>query len=134
MSEASLQRQVQMLAPRCDGRLFRNQVGQYEIDGRYIKTGLGPGSSDLIGWTTRTITPDMVGKKVAIFTAIETKRPNAKTASKRLEAQKRFVTFVRLSGGIAGIVYSLDRARELLEPSREGGRSGEDIGLPGACE
>jgi hypothetical protein len=36
-----------------------------------LKYGLCLGSSDLIGWTIREITPDMVEKKVAVFTAIQ---------------------------------------------------------------
>jgi hypothetical protein len=32
-----------------------------------------PGMSDLIGWTKIQVTPDMVGKEIAMFTAVEVK-------------------------------------------------------------
>ena len=55
-------------------RIFRNHVGQIEDkNGRVHKFGLAPGSADLIGYTTIEVTPEMVGKKVAVFTSIEVK-------------------------------------------------------------
>jgi hypothetical protein len=36
------------------------------------------GSADLIGYRTITITPDMVGQQVAVFTSIEVKTPTGR--------------------------------------------------------
>lgn len=63
---------------------------------------LCPGSSDLIGWTPVVITPDMIGKTVAVFTAIEVK-VDAKKASGN---QADFIKAVAAAGGIAGVARS----------------------------
>ena len=44
---------------------------------RFVRYGLTKGSCDLIGWKTVEITPDMVGKKVAVFVGIEMKTKRA---------------------------------------------------------
>jgi hypothetical protein len=68
-------------------RMFRNTVGQAwagkaeQVVGggvmikrpQRITYGLAVGSSDLVGWRTVRITPDMVGKTIAQFVAIECK-------------------------------------------------------------
>ena len=62
-------------------RLWRNNVGGlYARDGRFVAYGLGSmggvvvrGPSDWIGLRTITITPDMVGQRIAVFAAVESK-------------------------------------------------------------
>ena len=61
--------------------------------------GLCEGSSDLIGWVSREITPDMVGKRIAQFLAVETKSPKGRASSE----QKNFIAAVKKAGGAAGI-------------------------------
>lgn len=62
-----------------------------------VKYGLMDGSADLIGWRTITITPDMVGKKVAVFLS-----PEIKSEDGQLEpAQRTWLNNVRAAGGIA---------------------------------
>jgi hypothetical protein len=51
---------------------------------------------DLIGFQSMTITPEMVGRQVAIFTAIEVKTDNGKVSP----AQTKFIDMVRKFGGI----------------------------------
>lgn len=58
------------------------------------------GSSDLIGWQTVRITPDMVGLRLAVFVAVETKTDGYPKASKE---QKNFLRQVKKAGGIARI-------------------------------
>lgn len=79
-------------------------------DGRPLHAGLCEGSSDLIGWTERTITPDMVGKKVAIFTAVEVKTPNGRASAEQLN----FIERIRQAGGISGIARSPQEAQDLI--------------------
>lgn len=105
-------------------RLFRNNVGE-AWHGRVanrstdaltllrptrIVYGLCDGSSDLIGWTTVTITPEMVGQRVAVFTAGEVKRPGVTVPAH----QERFLDAVRAAGGRAGVIRSAADAKALV--------------------
>lgn len=90
-----------------DTHLFRNNVGTAQTStGSVVKFGLCPGSSDLIGWTTIEITPEMIGRSVAVFTAIEVKSATGRASKK----QKNFIKRIHDCGGIAGIARSLDDA------------------------
>lgn len=80
-------------------------------NGRPLHAGLCEGSSDLIGWTERTVTPEMVGKKVAIFTAVEVKTDAGRVSTHQLN----FISRVRQAGGIAGIARNPEEARNLIE-------------------
>jgi len=87
--------------------LFRNNVGALkDRDGRLIKYGLSPGSSDLIGFMRRS--------GVAIFLAIEVKAPGAYTDPKRLAAQTNFIRIIKEAGGIAGFASSVQEAEEII--------------------
>jgi hypothetical protein len=99
MKEANLMRRI-MLAVGNYATIWRNHVGMIKDErGQAHRFGLCVGSSDLIGFTPVTVTPDMVGQRVAVFTAIE-----VKTQTGRLtDAQEHFLEFVRRGGGI-GIV------------------------------
>ena len=65
------------------------------------------GSADLIGWHTITITPEMLGARVAIFTGIEVKRT---TGGRRSPDQITFIANLRAAGGIAGFATSEEDA------------------------
>ena len=94
-------------------RIFRNQVGSYELkDGRRLSSGLCKGSSDLIGWKSIRITPDMVGETVALFVAVEVKQPGERPTPE----QRLFLEAVRNAGGIAGVATSVQEAEKLLAP------------------
>jgi hypothetical protein len=68
-----------------------------------------PGTSDAIGLHTITITPDMVGRQIAVFTAIE-----AKDQADLTPEQRAFLLNVHRMGGIAGCARSVDDARAIL--------------------
>jgi hypothetical protein len=76
---------------------WRNNVGLCKYKDYAVKYGLCVGSSDRIGLTRIKITPEMVDREVAIFTAIEIK---ADKGVKR-EKQKHFIDFIKKAGGIA---------------------------------
>lgn len=86
--------------------IARNNNGSYEIpngNGARVTYGLGPGTSDGIGWTCILVTPAMVGKTLAIFTALEAKKlPTDKPSPK----QQIFLNAVDQAGGISRIVYA----------------------------
>jgi len=71
---------------------------------RRVKCGLKEGSSDLIGWKTVTVTPDMVGEKIAVFASAELKNKTGKPSKE----QTNWINAVNLSGGIAGIARSME--------------------------
>lgn len=72
-------------------------------------------SSDYIGITNIVVTPDMIGKQLAIFTAIEIKDPDWKyAATKREVAQKKFIDLIIKSGGIATFANCVDDYRKAV--------------------
>ena len=106
MSERTLLRTIlREFGSRPHMRLFRNNVGVAVYpDGSRVAYGLCPGSSDLIGFQTTLITPEMVGQSIARFVAIEVKGPHT-----RLEAEQRnFLRVVSEAGGTAILARSLD--------------------------
>lgn len=127
-TETDLQREIQLALSNGTSRLFRNQVGAAWMGAyvsgpgtsvlithpRRVEVGLGPGSSDLIGLTQVKITPEMVGKTVAIFTGVEVKIPGASTAKERLAAQGAFIDMINSLGGRAGFAQSVDDAHKIL--------------------
>ena len=123
MSEHRIQNEIR-LAISGKATLFRNNVGTAWIgdtlklkDGsilirnpRVFHAGLCEGSSDLIGWRSLTITPDMVGQTVAVFAALEVKSKTGRATA----GQKNFCQRVTEAGGFAGIVKSPDDAKKTL--------------------
>lgn len=101
-------------------RVFRNNVGKavaYDFKNkkiikpiRVIEFGLCVGSSDLIGWKSVEITPEMVGQRIAVFVAIETKRPRK---SKTSDEQHDFIRTVQNAGGI-GLIAKSEKELEQL--------------------
>lgn len=58
--------------------------------------GMPDGFPDLCGWQSMEITPDMIGSRVAVFTAVE-----VKTGKQQLKPeQKRFRDIILRMGGI----------------------------------
>ncbi len=115
-TETTIQQQIRLaLGTRPDLRLYRNQVGSLPDPrtGRLVTFGLARGSADLIGWRTVTITPDMVGQQLAVFTSIEVKTPTGRIAP----AQQHWLQAVRSAGGIAGVVRSIDDALQIVTAS-----------------
>jgi hypothetical protein len=112
-AETTLQQQIRLaLGTRPDLRLYRNNCGSLPDPrtGRLVTFGLAKGSADLIGWRTVTVTPDMVGQRLAVFTSIE-----VKTSTGRLRPeQQAWLGVVRSAGGVAGVVRSVSDAEDLL--------------------
>ena len=112
-AETTLQQQIRLaLGTHPQTRLFRNQVGSLPDPrtGRLVTFGLARGSADLIGWRTVTITPDMVGHRLAVFTSIEVKTPTGRVRPD----QAAWMGAVQAAGGIAGIARSVDDATAIL--------------------
>jgi len=121
ISESALGKKILLLASKIGSRIFRNNCGAYEMKGGFwVVFGVASkiGGSDYIGWTPVTITDKMVGRKIAVFTAVETKIEGARTKKDRLEKQQQFIAIVKRSGGIAGIVKSESELTDLLDQTR----------------
>lgn len=107
-----MQRVRLAIGGRPEVRIFRNNVGVADLaDGTRRPYGLCRGSSDLIGWRTVRVTPDMVGRSIAVFLAIEVKTPTGRTTPE----QENFLRAVNASGGIASVVRSPEEALEVLK-------------------
>jgi hypothetical protein len=103
MKEANLMRRL-MLAIGQRATVWRNNIGTARYpDGATVRYGVAhPGGSDLIGLRSVTVTPDMVGQRLAQFVAIEVKTPEGRLTPD----QERFLAFVRDAGGIALVARS----------------------------
>jgi hypothetical protein len=111
--ETILQQRIRLaLGTNPDARMFRNQVGSLPDPrtGRLVTFGLTRGSADLIGWRTVTVTPAMVGTRLAIFTSIEVKTPTGRVRPE----QQAWLEAVQQAGGIAGVARSVNDALQLL--------------------
>ncbi len=114
-SEAAVQAELQIEAPRRGGSLWRNNNGACVDDtGRQVRYGLANTSakinahfksSDLIG-----ITPvEHAGRIFGVFTAVEVKEPGWKgprPGNDREQAQNNFLKTVRAMGGIGMFAQS----------------------------
>ena len=124
MSESDLLREILLHETLGDSRLFRQNVAQAWVGKvahrtsttitllhpRPLHAGLCKGSSDLIGWTSIEVTPEMFGESLAVFTAIEGKFGRRAATPE----QARFIEAVKRAGGRAGVARSLDEARQIL--------------------
>ena len=108
--ERRIQADIQ-LAANGPARLWRNNTGALKDQrGQLVRYGLCPGSSDLIGYRTVVITPDMVGQRVALFCAVEVKDRGRPT-----EQQVAFINLVQQAGGLAGVARSVPEALSILK-------------------
>ena len=109
-NEAYVQNKIRLAVGSGDVRLFRNNTGALlDMQGRLVKFGLCKGSSDLIGFRSITITPDMVGQKIAVFSAIEVKDKGKATVE-----QKNFINIINNAGGYAGVAKNVNDAKKIL--------------------
>ena len=114
--ETKLQQEIRLALGTIPSlRLFRNQVGQLPDPrtGRYVQFGLAKGSSDLVGFKTIKITPEMIGQEVAQFVSIEIKTERGKLT----EVQENWLQKVHDSGGIVGVARSIQDALKIVKVS-----------------
>jgi hypothetical protein len=134
MSSTDHMKTIMLAASAAGATIFRNNVAQGVVSNsitwikgreqsvtvrpgdavvrgaREVHAGLFEGSADLIGWTPIVITPDMVGRTVAVFTSIE-----AKSGTGRLETdQKTWMRNVLAAGGLAGEGRDPETAARLI--------------------
>lgn len=136
MKEKDVQNEILLELPYMNARAFRVNVGvgwvgksEKQRNGdlllknpRPLVTVSGPtkskpytGFSDLVGFTTFEVNDEFIerykGKKIAIFTAIETKAPTGKPS----DDQRTFLNMIKLHGGIAGVAKSPEDVRKIIK-------------------
>ncbi len=98
--ESKLKAQVELYLSKLGYIPLRLNVFQaFTRDGIPIRTGLPKGTSDLLA-----ISPS--GQAVFIETKVHPRKPTAE--------QLNFIEVMRKQGAIAGVVYSIDELKELL--------------------
>jgi hypothetical protein len=115
MSEGATIQRIRLELGRVPGlKLFRNNCGALpDQTGRIVRYGVAsPGGSDLIGFRTVTITPEMVGQRLAVFAACEVKAPGGKHPV--TPEQAHFIEVVQAAGGLAGVARNAGQARHIL--------------------
>ena len=124
MNEATIKRDILRRLGRGPVRVFNNPVGSawqgiatrlpngdvLLHNPRRVVYGLCPGSSDLIGWRTVEVTPEMVGRKLAVFVAVEAKTVRGRAS----EEQQAFLQAVRAAGGIGVVARSPEGAEAMV--------------------
>lgn len=129
-SETPLMKELQIAASQIGARLFRQNTGQGWIGKAERITRAGPvmakpgdvlitaarpfhagitGMSDLGGWVPLTITPDMVGQRIAVVAQIE-----VKDGAKATPEQLRWIDAVKSAGGRAGIAHNILEMEAIL--------------------
>ena len=115
-SETKIQQEIRLaLGQRSDLRLFRNETGKLPDPrtGQWVQFGLAKGSSDLIGFKTVKITPEMIGKEIAQFVSLEIKTERGKLST----IQQNWLQKVKSSGGIVGVARTVKDALNILKVS-----------------
>lgn len=122
--ETKVMQDIMLRIGRGAVRVFRQNVGVGWVgrvvarkgrtlileDARPLHAGLCVGSSDLIGWRTVEVTPDMVGRRLAVFLAIEAKADDGATT----DDQETFGAAVVNAGGIFIVARSAVEAEAAL--------------------
>lgn len=94
------------------GKMISNQQGRVQLVNAYpLQAGLTKGSPDLVGWHTVEITPEMVGKKVAVFTGVEVKTKGVRETPR----QQNFIKRLNEAGGIALFARSVEEVVEAIK-------------------
>lgn len=124
MKESAVTSHIRLDAAQQGVFLWRNNSGGfYDQSNRFVRYGLGSfqekdemKSSDYIGGTPTFITPDMVGRVLLVFTAVEMKPEGWKfyQSDKRALHQKNFHDIVKQNGGFAGFATCVEEFRRII--------------------
>lgn len=106
MSESEIQDAIRLALPASRVVLWRNNVGTARHLGRFVRYGLAPGSSDLVG----------ILRGSGRFVALEVKTPKGKLH----DEQKSWLRLVRDAGGFAAVVRSVQEAVDAIARAERG--------------
>ncbi len=111
-SEHEIQQRIRLACGRGAVRLWRNNTGALvDQQGRFVRFGLCKGSSDLIGLRSLEITPELVGRRIARFVALEIKTDSGSVSPE----QRAFLQLVTQLGGVAAVCRSIEQAQAVLD-------------------
>lgn len=79
--------------------------------GARITYGLHVGSGDLIGYRVVTVTPEMVGRRVAVFTSAEVKNERGRESPEQVAWREHIASV----GGLAFVARSVEEAQKHLD-------------------
>ena len=125
MSEAATKQEIRLAIGR-EACMFNNPRGNgwmgkvlsesaervVLLNPRRVTFGLHPGASDLVGWRSVLVTPEMVGTRLAAFCSLEIKKPGGKHPV--TPEQQAWIDAVARAGGFAGVARNCGQARLLL--------------------
>ena len=112
--ETVLQQNIRLaLGQHSNLRIFRNETGKLPDPrtGQWVRFGLAKGSSDLIGFKTIKVTPEMIGQDLAVFCSVEVKTNTGQLS----EYQHNWLQAVKSAGGIVGVARNVRDALEILK-------------------
>ena len=112
MNESEIQEHIRAVLNTGRTRAWRNNIAKAQVHGgRWVNFGIpGPGGSDLIGLHSIIIEPHHVGKRMAVFLAVEVKSATGKPTAD----QVNFIKFITSMGGLAGIARSAEDAKSIV--------------------
>lgn len=125
MIEKQLAEYIKLEAGKHGLSLLINNSGALNDEvGRLVRFGIGNESKeindrlkfpDYVFILPTIIQPHHVGMKIGIFAGAELKRPDWEYTGKgREQAQMNAIEFIRLNGGVAGFVNSVDSFNKLI--------------------
>lgn len=123
--ETKIQRRLMLAMSEAGATVFRNETGRFwagrvahkdhdqvTLQGAVmVPCGLCVGSSDVVGFTPVTITANMVGQTLAVFTAVEVKTKTGRATKEQLN----FIDKVQKAGGFAGIARNDEEALSIIK-------------------
>ena len=131
MNEADFMKKMLLESNDADCVLYRNNTGVgwagkfMGHDGagntilknaRPLHAGLCTGSSDAIGWADVIVSPEMVGRSLAVFLAVEAKSRRGATSADQI----RFLHNVNRAGGIGIVLRDGESIVERIADARSG--------------
>ena len=130
MKEENISRAIMLALSKVRCTIFRNHSGMgwygktkkttsggIIIDNPVpLKAGLTKGSSDLIGWMSVDVTPEMVGSRLAVFTAIEVKTATGRASPEQIN----FINKLKEAGGFAGFATNEQEAIHIINQAQNG--------------
>lgn len=133
-NEGDLMRSIMLRLSRIPGtKVFRNNVATAWVgaskmfnkpetvnvkpgdvlihNARILHAGLCVGSSDIIGFKSVVVTPEMVGKTIAIFAGVEIKTASGKLSKEQIA----FIDTLNRFGAIGAVARNEDEAEHLFK-------------------